>query len=212
MKLGLFGGSFDPIHVGHVQAGRSALVEVGLDRVLFLPTADPPHKPAREAPAWARLVMVELALLDQKRLYVSAQELTPGRTAYTVRTLEHFRDREPEAQLHLIVGSDSLARLHTWRRWRDLLRLARLVVQRRPGWGPEEVHREAPKELGAALETGKEAADRYRGGLPGPVWMGEPTEISSTALRETFHRGEEPSEGLLPPRVLDYIRKYDLYR
>jgi nicotinate-nucleotide adenylyltransferase len=212
VKLGLFGGSFDPIHRGHVEAGRSALEEADLDRVLFLPTADPPHKPPRVASAWARLVMVELALLDEKGLYVSAHELTPGRTAYTVGTLEHFRDLWPEAELHLVVGSDSLARLHTWRRWRDLVRLARLVVQRRPGWGPDEVQREVPEELAAVLEEGEEAASRYREGLPAPIWIGRPTEVSSTALREAFHRGERPSEELLPPRVLDYIQKYDLYR
>lgn len=212
MKLGLFGGSFDPIHRGHVEAGRSARTEAGLDRVLFLPTADPPHKPPRVAPAWARLVMVELALLDEEGLYTSPLELTPGRTAYTVRTLEHFRERMPEAALHLIVGADSLSRLHTWRRWRDLLRLARLVVQRRPGWGPEALREKVPEELAAALAEGEEAASRYRDGLPAPVWVGEPTEVSSTALRDAFGRGEAPSEDLLPPRVLDYIRKYDLYR
>lgn len=212
MKLGLFGGTFDPIHRGHVEAGRSARTEAGLDRVLFLPTADPPHKPPRVAPAWARLVMVELALLDEGGLYASPHELTPGRTAYTVQTLEHFRNQMPEASLHLIVGSDSLAQLHTWKRWRDLLRLARLVVQRRPGWAPERLLEEVPAELGAALEEGEEAAVRYRDGLPAPVWVGEPTEISSTDLRATFGRGEKPSEDLLPPRVLDYIRKYDLYR
>ena len=212
MKLGLFGGSFDPIHRGHVEAGRSARAEADLDRVLFLPTADPPHKPPRVAPAWSRLVMVELALLDEEGLYASPHELTPGRTAYTVGTLEHFRNGMPGAALHLIVGSDSLARLHTWKRWRDLLRLARLVVQRRPGWAPERLRDEVPEELRAALGESEEAAARYRDGLPAPVWVGEPTEISSTDLRDAFRRGETPSEDLLPPRVLDYIRKYDLYR
>lgn len=212
MKLGLFGGSFDPVHRGHVEAGRSALTEAGLDRVLFLPTADPPHKPPRVAPAWARLVMVELALLDEEGLYASPHELTPGQIAYTVQTLEHFRDRMPEAALHLIVGSDSLTRLHTWKRWQDLLRLARLVVQRRPGWGPERLLEEATTELGAALDPGEEAAVRYRDGLPAPVWVGEPTEISSTDLRDMLGRGEKPSRDLLPRRVLDYIQKYDLYR
>lgn len=212
MKLGLFGGSFDPIHCGHVAAARAALEQVDLDRVLFLPTADPPHKPPLTAPAWRRFAMVELALLDEEGLYTSSRELTPGRTAYTVETLEHFRKQEPEAELHLLVGSDSLAQLHTWKRWRELLRLARLVVSMRPGWEWQRVREEIPTDLATRLDEGETAATEYRDGRPAPVCVQRPVEVSSTEIRQAFDRGEDPPADLFPPRVLDYIHKYRLYR
>lgn len=208
MKLGLFGGSFDPIHRGHVASARSARIEAGLDRVLFLPTADPPHKPPLAASPWARFAMVELALLDEKGLFASAFELTPERTTYTVDTLDHFRKTEPQAELHLLVGADSLPHLHTWKRWRELIRLARLVVLRRPGWDRQEVESGLPAEVRDVLS---EASLQ---------WVGQPLEISSTAIRQAVGgaadreagRRAGPPEALLPPRVLDYIRKYRLYR
>lgn len=212
MKLGLFGGSFDPIHRGHVELAQAARAEAGLDRVLFLPTADPPHKPPRSAPAWSRFVMVELALLDQEGLFASAHEMTPGSRAYTVDTLDHFQESEPDAELHLLLGSDSLAQLYTWRRWQDLLRLARLVVLRRPGWDPQEVRRTVPSDLGELLEEDSQAARRARGGRLLPLWVGEPREVSSTAIRKTFEQDEPIPRGDLAPRVLDYIQKYGLYR
>ncbi|MDH3405204.1 MAG: nicotinate-nicotinamide nucleotide adenylyltransferase, partial [Acidobacteriota bacterium] len=120
MRLGLYGGSFDPIHYGHVRPVLKAVERLQLDRVLYLPTARPPHK--AEGPFASplhRFVMVELALLDHDRLQVSDFELVE-RPAYTVETLEGFAARFPEAQLHLLLGSDSLAAIESWRRWRDL--------------------------------------------------------------------------------------------
>lgn len=198
MKLGLFGGSFDPIHQGHVLGARGALETAGLDRVLLLPTAEPPHKPSRVAPPWARYVMVELALLGERGLYTSAHELTPGMTAYTVDTLEHFRREAPEAELHLLVGSDALAHLDTWKRWRDLLRLARLVILARPGWELDTVRRELAPELAGALGT--------------PVVVQRTLDASSSEIRACLARGERPPRGHLAPMVLDYIDKYGWYR
>lgn len=201
-KLGLFGGSFDPIHAGHVAPVRDARAAAGLDRVLYLPTARPPHKPGREfAPPWRRFAMVELALLDEEGLYASARELTPEREVYTIDTVEALAAELPEADLHLIVGSDSLAELPTWRRWRELIERVRLVAVVRPGFEPETVAPGLPPELRARLAAGEV---RFVSRRPLP-W-------SATALREGFARGEEPPAGALHPRVLDYIRKYRLYR
>jgi nicotinate-nucleotide adenylyltransferase len=201
-KLGLFGGSFDPIHAGHVAPVRDARAAVGLDRVLYLPTARPPHKPGREfAPPWRRFAMVELALLDEEGLYASARELTPDREVYTIDTVEALAAELPEAELHLIVGSDSLAELDTWRRWRELIERVRLVAVVRPGFEPEAIAPGLPPELRARLDAG---AIRFVARRPLP-W-------SATALRAAFARGDEPPAGALHPRVLDYIRKYRLYR
>ena len=201
-RLGLFGGSFDPIHAGHVAPVQDARAAASLDRVIYLPTARPPHKPGRElAPAWRRFAMVELALLAEDGLYASARELTPGREVYTVDTVEALAAELPDAELHLVIGSDSLAELPTWRRWRELVERVRLVAMVRPGSEPEAIGSGLPPELRSRLEAGE---IRFVARRPLP-W-------SATALREALKRGEEPPAGALHPQVLDYVRKYRLYR
>ncbi len=199
-RVGLFGGSFDPIHAGHVLPARAARAALELDRVFFLPTAHPPHKPGRRlAPALARFAMAELALLDEEGMFVSTHELGPG-PAYTVETLEHFHRELPGASLHLLLGSDSLAELASWRRWRELPRLATLVVLARPGWTPASLGAELPPELVAARQAGRLVFVAH-----------EPVPVSATALRAALAAGAEPPAGALHPRVLDYARKYRLY-
>lgn len=207
MKIGIFGGTFDPIHRGHVETARQARAELGLDRVLFLPTARPPHRPEPDgASPWARFTMVELALLEEDGLYASAHELTPGRAAYTVETLEYFVRQGPEARLHLLLGADSLAGLPTWRRPLDIARLARLVILARPGWRIDQVRRELPAELEGALW--KDGASTP----PPPHVVHSSVPISATHIREALGRGEEPPAGCLDPKVLHYVWKYHLYR
>lgn len=200
MKLGLFGGSFDPIHFGHILPVRAARQAVGLDRVIYLPTARPPHKTRRAmAPAHVRYAMAEIALLDDEALHVSPHELTLDRPAYTVETLEHFRRETPGADLHLLIGGDSFADLHKWVRWRDILSLARLVVLTRPGWDLGRL--DLPEELRTAAETG------------GAVFLDQPpVDISSTRLRELFSRGEPVPPGSMPEPVVRFVQKYGLYR
>lgn len=201
-RLGLFGGSFDPIHAGHVAPVQDARRQLGLDRVLYLPTARPPHKPGREfAPAWRRFAMVELALLAEEGLYASAREMTPEREVFTIETVEAIAAEETGAELHLVIGSDSLAELDTWRRWRELIDRVRLAVLVRPGSEPEALAPGLPPELRSLIERGEV---RFVARRPLP-W-------SATELRETFRRGGEPPEGALHPQVLDYIWKYALYR
>ncbi len=202
MKLGLFGGSFDPIHEGHLEPVRQARRLLALDRVVFLPTAVPPHKPGRQfAPAHARYAMVELALLGEEGLYASAFELTEGRPAYTVDTLEHFRKRHPGAELYLLLGGDSFVELDTWKRWPDIVQLARLAVLVRPPLSLEQVRDRLSPEL-----VGLTASERVH------FVPNDPVAASSTGLRELIARGEEPPPGVVPTLVLEYIRKYSLYR
>lgn len=202
MKIGLFGGSFDPIHRGHVAGAEAARRAAGLDRVLFVPTARPPHKPGRRlAPALARYAMAELAVLDHQDLEVSAVELGGDAPAYTIETLERLRAERPGDELWLVVGSDSLAELHTWRRFPDLLAGYPVAVLVRPGHEPEPFAAHLDPTLGAAL-----AAARITW-IPNP-----PLAISSSEIRARIGRGEEPPAGWLEPRVLTFIRKYDLYR
>ncbi len=199
MKLGLYGGSFNPIHWGHLRPLRRAREALGLDRLLYLPTAHPPHKRRYQfAPAWARYAMVELALLSEEGMFASAFEMQ-GEVAYTVDTLEHFRGRHPRARLFLVLGSDSFARLTAWREWRRILELAELAVLTRPGEASAEG--ELAPELAAVLASGR--ARRI---------FNEPVAVSSTAVRRALATGLPETQDLVPPLVLDYIRKYGLYR
>jgi nicotinate-nucleotide adenylyltransferase len=202
VRLGLFGGSFDPFHAGHLRAAESARVVLGLDRVVVLPTARPPHKPDRSfAPALARYAMAELALLDHPDLVVSDVELALDRPVYTIETVERFRAERPGDELHLIVGSDSLAELATWRRWRELPELVALAVAERPGRTPDETFAAMPAELASTLATAR------------VEWVEvEPHPASSTEIRRRIAAGEPLPDGWLDPRVLTFLAKYDLYR
>lgn len=201
MRLGLFGGSFDPVHSGHVLPVIEAREQLDLDRVIYLPTARPPHKPERRfAPAHARYAMVELALLDQPDLMVSPFELTLDRPAYTIETLEHFQRERPEAELYLLIGGDSFAALESWRRWQEIVELAHLVVLVRPGWEIQRTRLELSDEL-------RRLADDARVHFLGNAAV----EASSTDLRERLSRGEPAPEGSMPAPVLQYIDKYSFY-
>ena len=200
MKLGLFGGSFDPIHRGHIEPIQAARRALGLERVIYLPTAIPPHKPGRVlAPAHARYAMVEMALLDQEGLYASTFELTLGRPAYTIETLEHFKREMPGAELYLLIGGDSFADLSHWVRWREIPEAARIVVLARPGWDLDAV----PLDLEVAALAG---SDRV-------VFLKQPpVDLSSTRLRELFAAGEPVPAGSMPDLVVRYVQKYKLYQ
>jgi nicotinate-nucleotide adenylyltransferase len=202
VKLGLFGGSFDPIHCGHVLPVQAARQVLGLDEVLYLPTAHPPHKARRKlAPPHARYAMVEMTLLDEEGLSVSPYELTLDRPAYTAETLEHFRSVSPEADLHLLIGSDSFSDLHHWVRGLEIPRLARVVVLARPGWSVGDGGESSlPPELRELAQ-----GDRV-------VFLHQPPiDVSATRLREMFARGEQPPAGQVHPSVVRYVQKYNLY-
>lgn len=201
MKVGLFGGSFDPIHQGHIEPVLEAQRRLGLDRVVYLPTAMPPHKRERSfAPALARFAMVELALLDHPDLLVSSHELTLAQAAYTVETLAHFHALEPDSELHLLLGADSFLELSSWVRWREIVDAARLAVLTRPGFRLDDLTPGLAPELQVAVDSGR-------------VHFVEnaPIAASSTEVRRRLAAGEAIPDGWLSPRVVRYLSKYRLY-
>ena len=191
--LGIFGGTFDPVHNAHLRIARLALDALGLARLLWIPTGAPRYRTAPVAPAGDRQAMLELALAGEPRYAIDPRELRPEASGYTVDTLSALQaELGPDAPLVLLMGSDQYDKLAGWHRWRELFGFARIAVIARPGWASE-----ASAEVRAA----------------GPVLRVEmaPLDISSTEIRRRVARGEDVS-GMLPPPVLDYISTHRLYR
>ena len=193
-RLGLFGGSFDPVHLGHIRPVKQAMKQLGLDGVRYLPTAQPPHKLNRRfAPALSRFAMVELALLKEPDLQVSSFEIDSPEPTYTIDTLRHFSRKGRE--LFLIIGGDSYLELETWRSWRELFSLSTVVVLSRPGY--DHVAPPAVEEM--AKRSGVEWVEH------------ELVDISSTEVRQAVSSNAETGV-LVPEPVLEYCEKYSLYR
>ena len=131
--LGIFGGTFDPVHCGHLELACEVHAALDLAAVRFIPAGDPPHRAAPVAPAIHRLAMVELAIAEHPGLEVDTREIQRRGRSYTVETLEELRSEQPSRRLALIVGADAFLGFPTWHRWRELFDLAHVVVVARPG-------------------------------------------------------------------------------
>lgn len=202
-RIGLLGGSFDPVHLGHVHAARAALAAFALDRVVFVPAAESPHKVGvRLARAADRLAMLALAIRGEPRFSISPIELERGGRSYTidtVRALPASLGEPDDCALFLIVGSDNLALLPTWREAQALLERVQPIVVHRDG---------EPDALLDAIEArfGRATADKLRAGylrLP-------PVRVSSTEVRARAPSLDAAGADL-DPAVLAYIRAHRLY-
>jgi nicotinate-nucleotide adenylyltransferase len=191
-RVGVFGGTFDPPHLGHLAIAAWARDTLGLERVLFVPAGQPPHKRGRKrTPARHRLAMIRLAVRGTPEFRVSTWELDRRGPSFTIDTLEHLA-RTRGTELHLIVGADSLDDFRTWKRPDDILALSRLAVAGRPGSGTR----------GEAWARRTRRVD----------WIGNPlVEISSTLVRERVRAGYS-CRYLVPDPVWRYVGQHRLYR
>lgn len=201
MRLGLFGGTFDPVHYGHLLLAESCREQCRLDAVWFLPAAVPPHKRARElTPAAARIEMLELAIAGHPAFSVSRYEADRGGVNYTADTLAHFRREDPEGELFFLLGADMLHDLPNWREPARVCELATAIVVRRSGADPVDFD-----WLSQVLSA--EAIDRIR---RHQVEMPE-IGISSTEIRRRAAAGR--SIRYQTPRAVEkYIETHRLYR
>ncbi len=209
-RIGFFGGTFDPVHRGHIAIASQAAEELRLDQVLFIPAADPPHKRKTWANYGQRVAMLEAALADHSRFGISLIEAELPAPSYTVDTLMELRKRLA-GQFYFILGADSLLDIHLWHRFQDLLKLTKFIVISRPG---------------IPLAAMRKAMER----LPGPFlpdatgmrWLRVDgaefillinrlkEDISSSAIREQLRQGEKTE--LLDRRVMGYIERERLYQ
>ena len=183
MKTAIFGGTFDPIHTAHLEMARQAADQFALDRVLFIPAGNPPHKHA-DTPFEQRFRMVELACAADPRFVASRIE-EGKQKSYSIDTIE--RVKADNGEVFFIIGADAFAEIETWRRWQDVIGAVEFIVAARPGYhivspAGARVHR---------LETVE---------LP----------VSSSEIRDALARGETPTG--LPPAVAEYIHANALYQ
>ena len=195
-RIGLMGGSFNPIHLGHINLARAALDGGCVDRIYFLPTGNPPHKRDGLADKHDRLAMVQLAVEGETDMYVCREEIDRDGIIYTVDTLERLTESEPENEWVYLIGADTLCQLHTWRRPEDVIRLCRFLVVMRPG--------EAQADVLTWLDYW-----RSRGAVIDFLSARE-MDISSTDVRRRAER-RLSLEGYVPAAVEAYIRQHGLY-
>ncbi len=192
-KIGLLGGSFDPVHRAHILLANAALSQLELDQVQLLPAADPWQRKPLNASATHRLAMVELAIQGHNGLTANAAEIMRGGKTYTIDTLQNM---PRTAQYFWILGADQLENFCTWYRWEDIVAYVHLVVARRPG---STVITPAP--LAWLLDTLKKPL------IEVPF---EPIAISATQIRSLLKAGQ-PTDAMLDPKVLEYIQQHNLY-
>lgn len=206
--VAIFGGTFDPVHYGHLRAAAEIAERLKVSDFRLLPAGQPPHREGTGAEAFHRLAMLELAVAPYADLHVDEREVRRSGPSFMVDTLESVRAEVGEVPLLLCVGQDAANQLDHWHRWRELIDLAHLVVMTRPSSRPDY-----PPPLAEVLESRRvtRARDLMRSPA-GLVCHVEVTQlaISSTDIRRQLARGWDP-RFLLPATVLSYIRKHGLY-
>lgn len=207
----LFGGTFDPIHYGHLRPAEALAHEVGLQRVIFLPNRVPPHRPQPEASVEERLEMVKLAIADNPLFTLDERELRRETPSYTIDTLIELRhDYGAAVPLAFIIGQDSLLTLHTWNDWELLLDYCHLLVCARPGYPTQLKTPELQQWLKNHRTRTPSLLHQKTHGL---IYLADTplTDISATEIRQRRRQGIN-CDDLLPFNVQNYIQQRGLYR
>ena len=207
--IGIFGGTFDPVHFGHLRPALEVQQALGLNEVRFIPAGQPPHRETPYASTPQRLSMLRAAIEDQPGFVVDERELRREGPSYMVDTLASLREEVGQTPLCLILGYDAFLGLPGWHQWNSLIELAHLVITHRPGWNHDELD-DALQSLVKQCETGVERlSEQAAGGLLFvPVTQ---LDISATIIREQIRAGQD-IRYLLPDTVYRIIREQKLYR
>ena len=206
--LAIFGGTFDPVHYGHLRCADEARRKLGLENLFLLPAGSPPHRDAPQATASQRLAMLELARAEFPRLLIDDREVRRSGPSYMVDTLQELRSEFPHRPLLLLLGQDAANQLHGWSRWKRLFELAHLVVLTRPA-AQTSYPRELAEQIRPRLASG---ASQLRDSLHGRVLHLEvsPVDISATEIKAAIAAGRRPA-AMMPAAVLAYITDKRLY-
>lgn len=201
MKIGIYGGTFSPIHNGHILAAREFARQMRLDKLLIIPTATPPHKNEDcHINAEHRLKMCSIAFSDEDKITVSDIEVRRGGKSYTVHTLEELRECYPSDELFLLCGTDMILTFDRWYRFEDIFSMCCVVYERR----------ENDRSLDEKIDEKIAFFEEQYGAEIRHIDI-SPIEISSTQIRERVSRGDNVSE-YIPEKVAQYIEEQGLYR
>jgi nicotinate-nucleotide adenylyltransferase len=207
-SLAIMGGTFDPIHIGHLRSALEAVELLNCDELRFIPCHQPPHRATPSVTSLQRLHMIELAIADQPGFRVDAREIKREGPSYTIDTLTDLRGEVgADCALHLLIGMDAFVELDTWRRWDELINFANIIVMQRPD---NDLPQRAPiVKLLLARHTALSEVKKKSHGAIAIVQL-TPLPISATAIRDMI-RIERSPRYLLPDAVWQFIREQHLY-
>lgn len=206
--IGIFGGTFDPIHYGHLRSAFEVLQALRFEEVRFIPCGDPPHRGATFAAANVRLAMVRAAISGQDGFACDEREIQRDGPSFTIDTLTALRGEYPRRSLGLILGMDAFLGLPQWYRWDEILNVAHIIVAHRPGWKAPDTG-----PLGEIItEFGSHCVDDLHDTLHGRIYIHAVTqlEISSTEIRVLITAGRD-ARFLMPDAVRDVIKESGIY-
>jgi nicotinate-nucleotide adenylyltransferase len=206
--IGLFGGTFDPLHYGHLRTAFELWQALRLAEVRFMPTGSPPHREQPYAPAQLRLAMVQAAVALESAFVVDDREVRRSGVSYSVDTLTELRAEYPERSLCLLLGMDAFLGLPNWHRWRELLDLAHIIVAHRPGWRAPTMGPLGEVMVDRGTGSVRDLHEQHGGRIY--VHAVTQLEISSTDLRQLIAAGHDPRY-LVPEEVRRIIRESRCY-
>jgi len=212
MKIGLMGGTFNPVHLAHLRIAEESRELCALDRIVFIPAADPPHKPLAGDVSFAqRCEMVRLAITGNPVFELSDVEGRRGGKSYSIDTISHYCARHPDDELFFIIGSDSFLEIGLWHRYAEIFRLCSLIVIERPGRPAGDPLSALPVAIrGEFGYTCLPNMLQHESGRTVHILRGRPLDISSTGIRNRVAAGR-PITGLVPPAVEAYIKNQRIY-
>lgn len=206
--IGILGGTFDPIHQGHLQLAQIVLEKLNFAEIRFIPNFKPPHRPTPMVSHQKRLAMLKLALEDHPRFVIDTREIERKGISYTIDTLKSLRTDFPDTPLCWIIGFDEFAKLNTWHAWQSLIHFVHFIIIKRP-----VIDKKLPPEIEQLLymhETEDKA--ELEKTIHGKIYqLNTPFfDIAATEIRNQFAKKEEPIKGL-PEKVYEYIQQKGLY-
>lgn len=213
MTIGIFGGTFNPVHWGHLRTALEIKNVLKLERMLLIPCGIPPHREQPDAGPEIRLAMLKLAIADFPELEIDDRELRRDGPSYTVDTLDSIRREFPGTAIVACIGADAFLHLTTWHQWKDMFKLAHVVVAHRPGWSMEKIKEQLPKELQEQVAkrstTDISAISNNDHGELLDLKVTD-IDISSSGIRQRI-KNHESISGLVPVGVEGYIKQNHLY-
>lgn len=213
--LGILGGTFNPIHYGHLRMAQELAEGLAIDSIRFIPAANPPHKSTHNVSAAHRAAMVELAISSNPLFQLDTQELQRTGHSYTIDTLHSLRETlGDETSIILFMGSDAFTQLETWHRWQELITQCHIALVQRPLSGNTQPQLPLSPTLESFLHKHyTELSDDLHASPAGHITMRQITalDISSTHIRNAFQQGQ-PARYLMPDSVIDYIQTHQLYK